>query len=151
MSNTGDALGGSGSRNEREDAPPILGLHHVRLPVSDVLLSRDWYCDVLGFEPMLDFEEEDRLVGVAVQHRVGVTLGLHLDPQRAAALNGFAVVALTVAGPVVLAEWSRRFDQLGVEHSPMVKDHGGWSMQLVDPDGIIVEFHTFGHPTSGDA
>ena len=120
--------------------------------MSDVLRSRDWYCDVLGFEPILDYMEEYRLVGVAVQHPVGVTLGLHLDPERAAALRGFAVVALRVADPGVLRDWSRRFDGLGVQHFPAVADHaGGWSMELVDPDGIGVQFHTVGHPTADDA
>jgi catechol 2,3-dioxygenase-like lactoylglutathione lyase family enzyme len=142
----------SGPADVRQDVPLILGLHHVRLPVSDVLRSRDWYCEVLGFEPILDYQEEYRLVGVAVQHRVGVTLGLHLDPERAAALRGFAVVALRVAGPAVLEDWSTWLDELGAEHSPVVADHaGGWSMRLVDPDGIGVQFHTMGHPTADDA
>ena len=152
MTGRDDNAAGSGPAEGSQAVPLILGLHHVRLPVSDVLRSRDWYCDVLGFEPILDYMEEYRLVGVAVQHRVGVTLGLHLDPERAAALRGFAVVALRVAAPAVLQDWSRRLDELGVQHFPVVADHaGGWSMELVDPDGIGVQFHTMGHPTADDA
>jgi catechol 2,3-dioxygenase-like lactoylglutathione lyase family enzyme len=45
--------------------PEITGLHHIRLPVTDVLRSRDWYGEVLGFEPVLDLEEEDRLLGTS--------------------------------------------------------------------------------------
>ena len=152
MTEADDSKARSGSADGREDVPLILGLHHVRLPVSDVLRSRDWYCNVLGFEPILDYQEEYRLVGVTVQHRVGLTLGLHLDPRRASALSGFAVVALRVARPAVLEDWSTHFDQLGVEHSPVAADHaGGWSMQLLDPDGIGIQFHTIGHPTADDA
>ncbi len=52
-------------------AVPAVGWHHVRLPVSDVMRSRHWYTEVLGFEPLLVFEEENRVVGVVVGQRSG--------------------------------------------------------------------------------
>jgi catechol 2,3-dioxygenase-like lactoylglutathione lyase family enzyme len=134
--------------------PPVasvVGVYHVRLPVSDVLLSRDWYLDVLGFEPVLDYEEEDRLVGVALRHPSGVRLGVHLDPERALALRGFAVLSLRVSTRADLEAWSAHFDRLGVEHSVIAEGHPGFGLEVADPDGICVEFHTIGHPTTDDA
>ena len=72
----------------------IIGLHHVRLPVSDVMRSRDWYISVFGFEPRLSVEEEDRVVGIVVGHPSGLTLGLHEAPALARVLEGFCSIAL---------------------------------------------------------
>jgi catechol 2,3-dioxygenase-like lactoylglutathione lyase family enzyme len=129
----------------------VVGIYHVRFPVSDVLLSRDWYASVLGFEPVLAYEEEDRVVGVALRHPSGVRLGLHLEPQRARALRGFAVLSLRVSTIADLEAWSAHFDRLGVEHSVIAAGHPGYRLEVADPDGIWVELHTIGHPTTDDA
>src|SRR3954463_2182635 len=36
----------------------VSGLHHVKLPVTDVERSRDWYCTAFDFRPELEFREE---------------------------------------------------------------------------------------------
>ena len=36
----------------------ISGVHHIKLPVSDVGRSRAWYERVLGFELLMDFVED---------------------------------------------------------------------------------------------
>jgi catechol 2,3-dioxygenase-like lactoylglutathione lyase family enzyme len=144
--------GGQGAPTRRETpVASVVGLYHVRLPVSDVLLSRDWYASALGFEPVLAFEEEDRVVGVAMKHPSGVRLGLHLEPRRARALRGFAVLSLRVSTREDLEAWSAHFDRLGVEHSVIAAGHPGFGLEVADPDGICVELHTIGHPTTDDA
>ena len=57
--------------------PDICGFHHVKLPVTDVARSRDWFCRVLGFEPEIDFVEDGVLMGVGL---VGIAsvVGLRL-------------------------------------------------------------------------
>ena len=60
----------------------IVGLHHVRIPVTDAWVSRNWYMSVLGFNPVLDLQEEHGLIGVVLRHRVGIVLGLHQNPTR---------------------------------------------------------------------
>ncbi len=103
--------GGSGEPAQPIVPPTIIGVHHVKVPVGDVLRSRDWYVEVLGFTPLLDFEEEDRLIGVALQHPCGFTIGLHLDPERAGVLCGFPTVALCVGDADDLMDWSVYFDE----------------------------------------
>ena len=146
-----EALERDGPGDRDAASASVCGLHHVRVPVSDVLASRDWYMEVLGFEPMLDYEEEDRVVGVALEHPAGLTLGLHLAPGRVGALKGFAVVALAVPGRDDLEQWAARLDALGVEHSGLEAGHLGWSLDVPDPDGILVQLHTAGEPTADDA
>jgi catechol 2,3-dioxygenase-like lactoylglutathione lyase family enzyme len=133
--------------------PPVavVGLHHVRLPVSDVMRSRDWYTAVFGFESHLLVEEEDHVVGVVVGHRSGLTLGLHYAPALAHALHGFCSVALSVGTVTDLAQWCTRLDTLGISHTAPAEGHLGWYVEVPDPDGIIIQLHTIGQPTADEA
>ncbi len=130
------------------DAPDIFGIHHVRLPVSDVMASRDWYIDVLGFEPLLVYEEEDGITGVALEHRSGVVIGLHEEPPRAAALAGFAVLALAVPD---IDRWVGHLAERGVPHGTLQDRHLGRCLQVTDPDGLVVELHTLDQPSDDEA
>ena len=129
--------------------PTIAEFHHVHVPVSDVLTSRDWYSAVLGFAPLLDFEEEDELVGVALCHPAGITIWISHDPDRAAVMRGFDIVSLSVADRPQLDEWLVHLDALGIEHTPVTGGHPGWTMDVMDPDGIHVRFRTPEQPSTG--
>lgn len=41
----------------------IDGIHHIKLPVSDVARSRAWYEDTLGFRLTIEFVEGDAVMG----------------------------------------------------------------------------------------
>jgi catechol 2,3-dioxygenase-like lactoylglutathione lyase family enzyme len=132
-------------------SPAVVGLHHVRLPVSDVMRSRDWYISVFGFEPRLSVEEEDRVVGIVVGHPSGLTLGLHDAPDLARALHGFCSIALSIGGVDDLTQWCTRLDTLGVNCSAPAEGHLGWYIEVPDPDGLIIQLHTIGQPTADEA
>lgn len=134
-----------------QPAAAILGLHHVRLPVSDVMRSRDWYVDVLGFEPRLCLEEEDQVIGAVVALQEGLTLGLHHAPELARALSGFCPVALEVGRSDELTRWCARLDTLGIDHSEPAEGHLGWYVELSDPDGLVIRLHTAAQPTADEA
>ena len=129
-------------------APELGGVHHVRLPTADVNATRDWYADVLGFSPIIDLEEEDRLVGVVLEHPSGVVLGFHLDPERAAALQGFAVVGISVDD---LEPWLAYLDDARVEHGPIIDSHIGTCIQVIGPDGLVIELHSADQPSALEA
>ena len=42
--------------------PSIIGVHHVKFPVSNLQQSRDWYERVLGLQVLVDFPDEDGVV-----------------------------------------------------------------------------------------
>ncbi|SEG98089.1 Catechol 2,3-dioxygenase [Nonomuraea solani] len=120
------------------------GFHHVKLPVSDVRKSVDWYGRVLGFDVAVEFVEDGVLRGVALQD-AGKTLMLALreEPARAAALSGFDPVALGVPTLDALRDWAARLDGLGVVHSGVVEGSVGWLVAgLTDPDGIEIRLYT---------
>ena len=64
--------------------PRLAGVHHVKLPVSDLARSTEWYQVRLGYEPMVEFRESDELVGLGLRHPDGgPMLALRLDPEKA--------------------------------------------------------------------
>jgi catechol 2,3-dioxygenase-like lactoylglutathione lyase family enzyme len=120
------------------------GFHHVKLPVSDVPRSRDWYQRVLGLVTEIDFVEDGRLMGVALRTPDGsVRLALRLDPARAAALSGFDPIALAVTDRAELQAWQGRLADLAQPNDGMATGHTGWVLTgLHDPDGLEVRLYT---------
>lgn len=120
------------------------GIHHLKLPVSDVARSRAWYERVLGFETVIEFVEDDVVAGVALR-RDGCQpqVALRHDPDRARALSGFDVVALLVPSRDDVQRWSARLDELGEPHGGLVPGHNGGAVLvgLHDPDGIEIRLY----------
>jgi catechol 2,3-dioxygenase-like lactoylglutathione lyase family enzyme len=119
------------------------GVHHVKLPVSNVARSREWYGRVLGLRTVLEFVEDDVLMGVALGD-AGSTLQVALrhDPARAAAWAGFDPVALRVPGTADLPAWLARLNELGAPHGGIVTGHAGQVIVgLHDPDGIEIRLY----------
>jgi catechol 2,3-dioxygenase-like lactoylglutathione lyase family enzyme len=122
----------------------LSGFHHVKLPVTDVVRSGDWYRRVVGLEVALEFVEEGVLMGLALRDPGGtVRLALRHDPTRAAALAGFDPITLGVPNRTDLEAWKQRLDELGQPHGGVVTGHQGWAIVgLHDPDGIEVRLYT---------
>ncbi|MDQ5840365.1 MAG: VOC family protein [Chloroflexota bacterium] len=49
--------------------PPFSQIHHVKLPVSDLPASREWYRRILGFQVEIEFTEGGELRGLAMTDR----------------------------------------------------------------------------------
>jgi catechol 2,3-dioxygenase-like lactoylglutathione lyase family enzyme len=128
----------------------LSGFHHVKLPVTDVVRSRDWYERVLGLQTRLEFVEDGTLMGVALRDANDtVQLAVRHDPARAAALAGFDPIALYVPTRDDLQAWKQRLDDLAEPHGGIVTGHVGWVIiGLHDPDGIEVRLYT---PSNGDS
>jgi catechol-2,3-dioxygenase len=122
----------------------ISGIHHIKLPVTDVGRSREWYAKVLGFESTIEFIENGELKGVAM-HRDGCpsSIALRQDPARARALAGFDAVALQVPAADHLHDWAIALDRVGEAHGGVVTGHGGSTVLigLHDPDGIEIRLY----------
>jgi catechol 2,3-dioxygenase-like lactoylglutathione lyase family enzyme len=121
----------------------ISGIHHIKLPVSDVARSRAWYERVLGFETSIEFVEDGAVAGVAIK-RDGCQpeIALRHDPERARALAGFDAVALLVPTRDDVQRWSTRLDDLGEQHDLVQGHHGGTVLVgLHDPDGIEIRLY----------
>lgn len=119
--------------------PAVVDVHHVKLPVSDLARSREWYERVLGFAVTIEFEEDGVVRGLALR-RGPAQIALRHDPARAAALAGFDALALRVPTAADVAEWGETLDE---PHGGIVNGHTGGSVLvgLHDPDGIEIRLY----------
>jgi catechol 2,3-dioxygenase-like lactoylglutathione lyase family enzyme len=91
------------------DAPVLAGIHHLKLPVTDLTRSREWYQSRLGYQVEAEFVEQGRLMGVALRHpRGGPRLALRLDPGRARAAAGFDYFSIGVPDREAMDELATR-------------------------------------------
>lgn len=122
----------------------LSGVHHLKLPVSDVIRSREWYERVLGFAVTMEFVEDGELRGVALE-RDGcpTSIALRLDPVRAHALAGFDALALLVPTREQVHRWASELDRTGQPHGGVVVGHRGGAVLigLHDPDGIEIRLY----------
>ena len=134
-----------------DEAPGLSGTHHVALTVTDLEASLRWYREVLGFErvPQLDYDHPDGGGRAAVMVHPVSNAGLVLHHHRANGGERFAEhrtgldhVCFRVGDRRALEAWERRFQRLGVEHSPAAEQAGGLFLVFRDPDGIQLELGT---------
>jgi catechol 2,3-dioxygenase-like lactoylglutathione lyase family enzyme len=130
-------------------APQLDGIHHVKLPVRDLEVSRAWYESRLGYLSAIEFVEQGRLMGVVLRHpNGGPDLALRLDPARAAAAAGFDYFAIGVPNKAAMDELAARLSALDESHAGVHCATIGWILpDLHDPDGHEVRFYTTEHHT----
>lgn len=120
------------------------GIHHLKLPVTDLEQSLAWYLDRLGYFVMKEFVEDGVLMGLSMSHpNGGPDLALRLDPDRARAAAGFDYFAIGVPGQAAIEALAARFTEHGDAHHGVLRTPVGWVLPGVhDPDGHEVRFYT---------
>jgi len=129
--------------------PVLSGIHHVKIPVTDLSRSIDWYGHVFGFTVTTEFPDSDGVVrGVAgtVPGLGGTQLTLRVNPEAAKGCAGFDPVSFAVDGHADVESWAAHLDTLGVGHSPVIEASVGWLLVFDDPDGISLHLYSWaGH------
>jgi quinol monooxygenase YgiN/catechol 2,3-dioxygenase-like lactoylglutathione lyase family enzyme len=127
-------------------SPTHGGIHHVKLPVTDLERSAAWYATVLGAHRLsqLDHRRPDGTLFAVILDVPGLVgrLELRLDPATAKALNGYDFLTLAIENRSSVDDWIARLDTLGVEHSPPIVALVGWLLVVADPDGLRLRFYT---------
>lgn len=132
------------------EVPELAGVHHLKLPVSDIERSRQWYKTRLGYELLVEFVEGGGLMGVSLRHpRGGPDLALSLDPARAAAAAaGFDYFSIGVPDKATIEALAERLTSLGETHAGVHFATIGWILPMLhDPDGHEIRFYTIAHHT----
>src|SRR5712672_3381345 len=117
-------------------SPVLSGIHHVKIPVTDLNRSIDWYGRVFGFAVTTKFPEADGVVlGVAgTVPGLGETqLTLRANPEAAHGCAGFDPVSFAVDGHADIEAWGAHLDGLGIAHSPVIEASVGWLLVFDDP------------------
>lgn len=124
--------------------PEIVGIHHVKFPVSDLETSRRWYEQVFGTRVALEFRDDAAgpVRGVALEPVSGVVIALREHPAAASALAGFDPVSFAVADRGAAEQWIEHLDGLRIDHSPVIDATIGWLVVFHDPDGVELHLYT---------
>jgi glyoxylase I family protein len=153
----GQWRGRRGSRRKDGIMPgqiPAGDIHHLRLTVSDLQRSREFYTSLLGFQVAVESPPDDDpsaaevykiLFGGVVMIRGNLLMGLRplapasdrFDPDRV----GLDHLSFGVPGREDLEEAVRLFDERGVEHGAITR-LAGFGIDVLpfeDPDGIQLE------------
>ncbi len=122
----------------------ILGLHHVKIPVTDLVRSREWYERVFGLETLTEFrDDEDGVVrGVVYRSQGDLAISLREQPTAARGISGFDPFAIMLRGRADIDHWVARLDRLCVPHSDVIDAPIGFIISFDDPDGLQLRFYT---------
>jgi catechol 2,3-dioxygenase-like lactoylglutathione lyase family enzyme len=124
--------------------PTLAGVHHLKLPVSDLDTSIAWYGRCLGYQVVIEFRSGGRRSGVTMTHPDGGPwLGLVLDPPRARAAAGFDYFSIGVPDRTSLEALAAHLTALGLSHAGVHFATVGWILPMLhDPDGHEVRFYS---------
>jgi glyoxylase I family protein len=127
--------------------PPIDGLGHIDLTVTDVERSVRWWEEVMGFSLVAQSERQGFKVW-NVFHPSFLSIGLvQFDEPATERFNERAIgldhLALRVPDRAALEEWARHLGNLGIAHSGIQEENGGPLLVLRDPDNIQLELWAF--------
>ena len=131
---------------------PAIG--HVAITVRDLAISRPWYQELIGAEPVLDEPTSGGFHHTVFM--IGDTLiGLHEHPDAVDDGDSFTEfrigldhIGFGCPDRDALVAWESRLDSLGIAHGGIVDAHYGSGLSFRDPDGIALEFFAPPSPTS---
>jgi catechol 2,3-dioxygenase-like lactoylglutathione lyase family enzyme len=124
--------------------PRLNGLHHIKLPVSDLDTSLTWYQHVFGADHLTHFDHYDhtgqRYAVILQRPGVDILIELRWAPQAATAT--YDPVSLVAGGADDLHAWTTHLDGLGIEHSPIITALAGQLLVFPDPDQTYLRLLT---------
>jgi catechol 2,3-dioxygenase-like lactoylglutathione lyase family enzyme len=122
----------------------VLGIHHIKIPVSNLVVSRKWYERLFELEPLMEFRDDDDGIvrGVVYRSMGDLSLSLRENPSAARGMAGFDPFAIMLRGRADIEHWANRLDDLEIPHSPVIDAPIGYIMSFNDPDGLELRFYT---------
>jgi catechol 2,3-dioxygenase-like lactoylglutathione lyase family enzyme len=145
---------GAQERHPEEDSMPLTELNHYFVRANDLEKTKDFYCDVLGFEvmPRPNFPFPGYWLGV--NGKIQVHMGpdgidnahlYYLGTPKSAATDHAGVVdhiAFLASEP---GAFIRRFKERGVEYRPRsFPESDLYQIFVTDPNGLTIELNFFG-------
>ena len=122
---------------------PSLDILSVKIPVSDLPMSRRWYAEVFGLVEAIEWPPEaDGVVrGVAFAGLGTTLLALRQDPVLASASANFGYLNIRIPTEADLDGCSEHLDRLGIPHTEVIDGATGRLIGFHDPDGHELSFY----------
>lgn len=125
----------------------FLGIHHIKLPATNVDQTLAFYTNHLPFTHLtaLDHIDEDTgaIYAKILTHEPSLTtIEIRDNPAQAAKEHGWDPVTWAVQGREDLQQWRGYFESVGVACSRVLIGAKGWVLCAEDPDGRRVRFYT---------
>lgn len=127
-------------------APRLSGLHHLKLPVTDLDASLAWYQRVFDAEHLSQFDHFGdggvRYAVILALPGVDGLVELRWAPKAAAATVGYDPVSFAVGDLESLRQWIDHLDALRIDHSPIEPALAGDLVVFRSPDGLYLRLLT---------
>jgi catechol 2,3-dioxygenase-like lactoylglutathione lyase family enzyme len=126
--------------------PPLAGVRHLKIPVTDLARSKAWYERVFGLQVTLEFADDDGVVRGLAGHMPGlgdVLVALRVNPEAARGCRNFDPFHFGVEDRAGIEAWASYLDGLGIGHSPAIEATIGWLLVLNDPDGLEIHLYSW--------
>jgi catechol 2,3-dioxygenase-like lactoylglutathione lyase family enzyme len=127
--------------------PSLMGIHHIKLAVSDLDRSLRFYEDFLGAKRIREADHRKAGDGSLYAYILEVTglgclLELRLNAAQAQRNRRFDLLTLAVKDRQALEIWDQLLTEKNIRHSPIITALQGWLMVVEDPDENRVRFYT---------
>ncbi len=127
--------------------PALAGIHHVKMPVSDLDRSLDFYARVFGARRIPEADHRRADTGALYAYicdvpGLGTKLELRLNPEHAERQRGFDPFTIAVADRAMLGRWSQHLDALAIAHSGEIAAIQAWLIVFDDPDAHRLRLYT---------
>jgi len=120
----------------------IKGFSHVQLVVRDVPASAEWYCAVLGLEQFVSGVTDSGPYAGLRHPTARFVVGMQTaTPEQAEQLGAIAIdhLSFSVADRQTLDRMRAELTASGIEVSAVLEEVLSYNVQIVDPNGLVLE------------
>lgn len=129
------------------DIPPLRGIHHVKLAVSDLSRALTFYESALGAQRIPEADHKRESDGTLYAYILNVPglsskMELRLNAEQAKKHAHFDSFTIAVDDRKALETWDKILIDRGILHSPIIPAIQAWLIVLQDPDGNRLRLYT---------
>jgi len=127
--------------------PELKGIHHLKLAVSDLDTSLQWYESAFSAVRISEADHRRATDGslyayILTVPGLGTLLELRLHPERARAHRLFDPITIAVEDRAALGQWDTFLTERKIVHSPVITAVQAWLVVAEDPDGNRLRLYT---------
>jgi catechol 2,3-dioxygenase-like lactoylglutathione lyase family enzyme len=133
--------------SDTANRPPLKGIHHLKLAVTDLQRSLSYYETLFGAKriPQADHKREtdgSLYAFILDIPNLGTKLELRLNPEQARKHFHFDPITIAVQDKAALKQWKSYLEEKKLPHSPILVAIQAWMIVVEDPDGNRLRLYT---------